>query len=216
MSPRNLPSLHGFPIVTRLAQSVKLPVVLNNDGNCFGLAEARFGAGKGSQACCGLTLGTGLGCAVVLAGRLWNGPAGAAAEIWCSPYQGQMIEDSVSGRGVRRNYTQRSGRQEPPARIAELARAGDEHAREAWHTFGRDLAVPVAYLCNTVDPDVVVLGGSLSKAFDLFQQAMLEAALPYINRMNRDRVRIVPAALGDAAGVLGAAALVLTELGAGS
>jgi len=216
VSPRNLPSLHGFPIVARLRESLGKPVVLNNDGNCFGLAEARFGAGKGSRACCGLTLGTGLGCAVVLAGRLWNGPGGAAAEIWCSPYRGRMIEDSVSGRGLSEAYALRSGRQESPARIAELARAGEEDALEAWHAFGRDLAVPVAYLCNIIDPDVVVLGGSLSKAFDLFQRSMLMAAMPYVNRVNRERVKIVPAALGDAAGVLGAAALVFTEIPAGT
>jgi len=212
VSPRNLPGLHGFPIVSRLQEALQRPVVLNNDGNCFGLAEARYGAARGARACCALTLGTGLGCAVVLGGRLYNGPAGAAAEIWCSPYQHEVVEDSVSGRGVARNYARLSGREESAATIKQLASSGDEMAAEAWRIFGRDLAVPVAYLCNIIDPDVVVLGGSLSKAFDLFAKSMLGEAHRFINRINRERVRIVPAALGDAAGVLGAAALVFTEL----
>ena len=69
--------------------------------------------------------------------------------------------------------------------------------------------MPVVYLCNLFDPDVVVLGGSISKAWDLFEEPLRHEAMKYINEVNREAVRIVPAALGDSAGMLGAAALVL-------
>lgn len=212
ISPGNLPSLHGFPIVARLSKALGRPVVLNNDANCYGLAEARYGAGAGAGVCCGLTLGTGLGGFLVIGGELFNGPRGAATEIWCSPYQGDQVEEKVSGRGVARNYKKLTERVRTAREIADLARNGDGHAREAWREFGRDLAVPIAYMCNIADPDVVVLGGSMSKAWDLFHEAMFAEAMKYINAVTRDAVRIVPGALGDAAGMLGAAALVLTPL----
>lgn len=212
VSPGNLPGLRRFPVVARLEEALAKPVVLNNDANCFGLAEARFGAGAGAGVCCALTLGTGLGAAVVLEGRLYNGPRGAAAEIWCSPHGGEIVEEAVSGRGVSRNYARLTGEQRKPEAIAEMARDGHKEAREAWQQFGRDLAAPVSYVCNLLDPDVVVLGGSLSKAFDLFQRTLEETAEHFVNDVNWGRVRLVRAALRERAGVLGAAALTFTEL----
>ncbi len=212
LSPGNLPTLHGFPIVERLSEALGRRVVMNNDANCFGLAEARFGAGAGAGVCCGLTLGTGLGGFLVVDGRLYNGPRGAGVEIWCSPYQGDHVEERVSGRGVARNYAKLTERDATAKEIARMARDGDNAAREAWREFGRDLAVPVAYLCNVADPDVLVLGGSMNRAWDLFEQTMFEEANKYINAVTREAVRIVPGELGPAAGMLGAAALVLGSL----
>jgi glucokinase len=209
ISPGNLPSLHGFPIVARLSEALETPTVMDNDANCLGLAEARFGAGAGAEVCCGFTLGTGLGCFLVIHGELYNGPHGAAAEIWCSPHRGEEVEEWTSGRAVARRYEELAGDKADAREIASRGRAGDEAAQEAWRQFGRDLAVPLAYLCNIVDPDVVVFGGSIAKAWDLFQETMVEEALGYVNAVTREVVRIVPGALGDVAGALGAAALVL-------
>lgn len=209
LSPGNLPSLHGFPIVARVAEALGRPVVLNNDANCFGLAEALYGAGAGAEVCCGFTLGTGLGAFLVIRGELFNGPHGASTEIWCSPYQGDQVEEKVSGRGVARNYRKLTERVATAREIAALAESGDAQARQAWREFGRDLAVPVAWVCNVADPDVVVLGGSMSKAWDLFQETMFDEATKYINEVTRRTLRIVPDKLGDAAGMLGAAALIL-------
>ncbi len=209
LTPANLPSLFGFPMVARLKEELARPVVLNNDANCLGLAEARFGAGAGVEVCCGLTLGTGLGCFLVIGGELFNGPRGAAAEIWCSPYKGDHVEEKVSGRGLARNYRKLTERIATAEQIASLAREGDADARLAWREYGRDLAVPIIYLCNILDADLVVLGGSMVKAWDLFHETMFEETMKYVNAVTRAAVRIVPGALGDAAGMLGAAALVL-------
>jgi glucokinase len=204
----NLLTLHGFPIVARLAEALGRPVVLNNDANCYGLAEARYGAGAGARVCCGFTLGTGIGGFLVLDGRLFDGPRGAAAEVWASPYQGDQVEEKVSGRGVSRNYKKLTERIATAREVAVRARGGDVDAREAWREFGADLAVPIAWICNAVDPDVVVLGGSMAAAWDLFSETMLHQAAKYTNSVNRRAVRIVPGTLGDQAGVIGAAALV--------
>jgi len=209
LSPGNLPSLHGYPIVAELSRALGARVVLNNDANCYGLAEARYGAGKGTQVCCGLTLGTGLGGFLVIGGVLFDGPRGAATEVWCSPYQGDQIEEKVSGRGVARSYKKLTERHATARELADMARSGDAAARQAWRDFGRDMAAPVAWMCNILDPDVLVLGGSLTKAWDLFHDDMLEEANKYINAVTRQAVRIEQGKLGDSAGMIGAAALVL-------
>ena len=119
------------------------------------------------------------------------------------------MEERVCGRGVARNYKKLTTRNETAVGIAQIARAGDPDAMEAWREFGRHLAVPVAFLCNILDPDILVLGGSMNRAWDLFQESMFEEANKYINEVNRRDVRIVCGALGDSAGMLGAAALIL-------
>ncbi len=210
LSTGNLPSLHGFPIVARLAEALGKRVVLNNDANCYGLAEARFGAGAGARVCCGLTLGTGMGGFLVFDGQVYNGPRGAGAEVWCSPYQGDQVEEKVSGRGIARNYKKLTEKVATAKELAEMARAGDADALMAWREFGRDLATPVAWLCNLCDPDIVVLGGSLTRAWDLFRDDLFEQAHKYINAVTRRAVRIEPGKLGDSAGMMGAAALVLS------
>ncbi|NLW51586.1 MAG: ROK family protein [Candidatus Brocadiaceae bacterium] len=215
LETNNLLTLHGFPIVARLSEAIGRPVVLNNDANCFGLAEALYGAGAGARVCCGFTLGTGLGGFLVLDGRLFDGPRGAAAEVWASPYQGDQIEEKVSGRGLARNYRKLTERVATAQQVAALAREGDPDAREAWREFGADLAVPIAWMCNALDPDLVVLGGSMAAAWDLFCETMLHQAAKYTNAVNRRAVRIVPGTLGDQAGVIGAAALVFGKADAG-
>jgi glucokinase len=92
-----------------------------------------------------------------------------------------------------------------------MARSGDEDAQEAWREFGAALAAPVSWMCNVVDPDVFVLGGSMVLAWDLFEETLLQEARKYVNAVTRESVRIVPGALGDAAGILGAAALVFSQ-----
>jgi glucokinase len=209
ISPVNLPSLHGVNIVEELEERLGRPIALNNDANCLGLGEARFGAGKGAEICCGLTLGTGLGGYAILDGNPFNGAHGAGVEIWCSPYLHDHVEQSTNGAAAARCYEKLSGNTADARQVGTLAREGDELAREAWHEYARDLAVPVAWLCNAFDPDVCILGGSVARAWDLFHEELEHEARKYINAVTREFVRLLPAALGDAAGMLGAAALAL-------
>lgn len=209
ISPNNLPTLHDFAIVDELSDALGMQVSFNNDANCFGLAEARFGAGADAKVCAGLTLGTGLGAFLVVGGHVYEGAHGAGVEIWCSNYRGDYVEEKVSGRGIARNYKKLTHEDADPEEIAERARDGQEEARETWREFGRDLAVPVSYLSNITDPEVFVLGGSIVKAADLFLEALLAETTKYIDPMTSGDLRIVPGSLGDPAGMLGAAALVL-------
>lgn len=209
-TPRNLPSLHGVNLKRELESRLQAPVWINNDANVFALGEAVFGAGKDSRIVFGITLGTGFGSGLVIDKRIFNGATTTAAEIWCFPYKDSIIEDYVSGRGLERTYERCSiGVHADPKTIAERARSGETAALEAWRSFGVDAGIALSYVINVVDPDIVVVGGSLANAFDLFAPHMDTALRSHINPAPREHVRLVRAMLGDCAPLLGAAALVL-------
>lgn len=199
----NLPLLNGVDIAALVRALVGCPVSLENDARCFTLAEARFGAARGMRDVCGVTLGTGLGCGVMIDGRLHRGVGWQAGEVWRLPVRGQQLERFLSGAGVVRGYLTAGGGEQPAldaGRVRELALAGDEAARRAWRSFGEDLAFLCSSLIALLDPALVVIGGSLSQARDVYGPVL---AAP----LGADSARIVHTALGAAAGVIGAAAL---------
>jgi glucokinase len=197
----NLPLLNGSRIEEIAQAAAGRAVALENDARCFTLAEGRFGAGRGARDVCGLTLGTGIGCGIMLGGRLRPGAHSQAGEVWQMPLRGQTLEHFLSGAGVVRAYREAGG--DPgldAARIATRARAGEGAARGAWEAFGDDLAIACEMLITIVDPEAIVIGGSLALAGDLYRPAVQA-------RLARHPTRLLDAELGAAAGVVGAAAL---------
>lgn len=213
LNPPNLPTLQNFGLKASLEKRTGLQVFVNNDANVFVLGEAWFGAGRGARIVYGVTLGTGFGSGFVIDGKIYGGATGTAAEIWCFPYRDGIVEDYVSGRGVKRMYRDRTGKDIEPREIAENARQGDSAAREAWQEFGTHLGIALAYVVDVVDPAVMVIGGSISYQYDLFREAMEHTLRTHINPLPRERLRVLPAELGDAAPLVGAACLVLAERG---
>src|SRR5436853_7206018 len=88
----NLPALNGARIEEIVSEAAGCPVKIENDARCFALAEARYGAGRGARHFCGLTLGTGLGCGVMIDGRLHRGVSGQAGEVWRIPLHAHQAE----------------------------------------------------------------------------------------------------------------------------
>ncbi|KPL23663.1 MAG: hypothetical protein AMS23_06370, partial [Bacteroides sp. SM1_62] len=181
-----LPTLHNFPLRKTVQEKFGIPVFLDNDANCFGLGEYFFGAGRGHEIILGYTLGTGLGCAIVIQGRIFAGATQHGGEVGTSPYQNETIEDTVSGSGISRIYK-----------------------AIAFEQFGEHLAYAVAWGINTIDPDIVILGGSVANAMDLFAPAMEQHLRKYISPLPAEKTKVVKARLGDHAGLIGAACLVL-------
>ena len=99
-----LPTMNSFPLRDRIRDHFNLPVTMDNDANALLLGESIWGAGKGYRTILGFTLGTGLGCAIVIDKRLFTGTNGMAGEIWTGPFKEGTIEDVVSGRGVSGIY----------------------------------------------------------------------------------------------------------------
>jgi glucokinase len=197
----NLPLLNGVDVAAILRASVPCPSRLENDSRCFALAEARYGAGRGRRDVCGITLGTGVGCGVVIDGRLHRGASAQAGEVWKIPLRDRHLEHFVSGAGVGRGYAAAGGVAGLDAeQVAARARQGDEAAIRAWRGFGEDLAYLCASVAALLDPELIVLGGALAGAFDLFEPALRA-------RLADTCAQLAPASLGDVAGVVGAAVL---------
>jgi glucokinase len=202
----NLPELNGCNLRDLAVAATSLPVSVENDANCFALAEDRFGAGHGARTMCGITLGTGIGCGVVINGKVHRGAHCGAGEVYRIPLRGKHLEYFLSGAGVVRAYDAsggtRSSSGEPltAALVADWARNGDPAAQAAWSEFASDLHFACECIISLIDPEVIVIGGSLARAADLFQPEL-------DRRMEGLPTRIALAELGTAAGVIGAAAL---------
>lgn len=209
VDPPNLPTLHNFPIKQTLENYFKLDVGINNDANCFVLGESRFGSAQNASIVCGATLGTGFGFGIVLDRKIFSGSTGTAAEVWCSPYADRNFEEYASARTIRRVYQQITGQDLEAKEISNLADQGDQDALAAWSEFGLHLGRILAIITNLLDPDTIVIGGSVSHAWKFFNHSMLENLHNNINQAPRDHLHVVRSALGDDAGVIGAAALML-------
>ena len=202
-----LPQMHFFPLRQTIQDHFRIPVLLNNDANCFAYGEALFGAAAGNENVLGFTLGTGLGCALIIGGKLINGSTGTAAEIWTSPYRSGIIEDYVSGMGVSGIYKSISGNFRSSRQIFDLAVLNDGDALQAWKEFGMHLAYPLAWSINLIDPQVVVLGGSITAAWSFFRDSMEENLRKWICPVPAKKTAVVLSKLGDYAGMIGAASL---------
>ena len=190
-------------------KNFNLPVVMDNDANALLLGESIFGAGKGYRTVLGYTLGTGLGCAIIIDNKLFTGANGMAGEIWPSPHKNATIEDTVSGRGVSAIYHDLTGQMKTAKEISAMARDGDKNAIMTWNEFGKSLAFSLAWGINMIDPDIAVIGGSIAESMDLFYDSMDLALRKYICPVPASKTKVVKAALADNAGFIGAAGLLM-------
>jgi fructokinase len=215
----NTQCLNGRPLRVDLERRVGLAVRMENDANCFALAEATLGAGRGHDLVFGVILGTGVGGGLVFHGRCWTGPQHIAGE-WghhsidpagprCYCGQNGCVESLLAGPALERSHRDAGGDDVRAAQIARLAAAGDPVAANVlarWlAVFGRALANVVSIL----DPSIVVLGGGLSNLDVLYTRGRDEVAARVFN--DELRTTIVRHELGDSAGVIGAALLTREE-----
>jgi fructokinase len=222
----NTTCLNGRPFREDLITRVGQPIEFANDANCFALAEARYGAGRGHAMVFGVILGTGVGGGIVLGEgatgdnqpRVWDGRQGIAGEwghVSLDPQNGPpcycgrrgCIETFLCGPALEANYERRAGIRRPLTEIAARATTtpADQHANavitEACSHFGRAIATVI----NILDPDIIVLGGGVSHLEALYDQGVAAAA-PWIFN-DEPSTPIHKHQIGDSAGVLGAALL---------
>ena len=223
VSPLNIPAWRGFPLRARLGERFgAVPVRLHNDALCFAAGEHWRGAGAGAASFLGMVVSTGVGGGLVVAGRLVDGPTGNAGHVGhvvvdphgppCACGGVGCLEAVASGPSLAA-WAQREGWRPDGAAtaraVAEDARRGHPVALAALTRAGQAIGVAIASAVHLVEVEAVAIGGGVSQAgpllFGPVQEAFRRhAGLPYA----RD-CRIVPAALGQDAGLVGAAALVL-------
>jgi glucokinase len=237
----NLGPFAGDAIRQRFADAFSLPVALDNDANLWALGEALIGAAVGARVVAVLALGTGVGGGVVVDGQLLHGARGMAAEFGhmaltpdagprCSCGARGCLEAYVGTRAIverARRLAERqagsgdsplaralAGDDASPRTIAEAARAGDSQALEVFETTGRWLGIGIANLLCALDPDAVVIGGGVALVGAPLLDAVRREVWGRSMAPLLEGLRILPAALEDQGGVLGAALLALAAAGA--
>ena len=208
--------LNGRDLAGDLRTRIGLPIIVENDANCFALAEATSGAAQGRGMVFGIIIGTGCGGGLVVGGRIWSGPQHLAGE-WghhsidphgtlCYCGQRGCVETCLAGPAVERAYAATGGSPATMGEIVARARAGEPQARAALDAFLDRFGRALANLIAILDPDVVVLGGGLSNIDELYVDGRAAVARYVFN--DELRTPIVRNQLGDSAGVIGAALLV--------
>jgi len=211
--------LLGRPLDRDLAALLSRPVRMANDANCFALSEATDGAGAGHRLVFGVILGTGCGAGLVVDGRLHVGPNAIAGEWghnplpWpdpgetpgpaCSCGRRGCTETFVSGTGLMRDFREATGEAADGPEIVRRAGAGDPAAEAALVRHEERLARALATVINVLDPDVVVLGGGLSRMSRLYERVpRLWQRWAFSDRIDTP---LCPPVHGDASGARGAA-----------
>ncbi len=211
----NTQCLNGRDFRGDLSRRLDRPVVLENDANCFALAEALHGAGSGHGVVFGVIMGTGVGGGIVLGGRLHPGPQHIAGE-WghhsidpagpdCYCGNRGCVESYLSGPAIEARYLDGAGSVASAAEVVAASRAGDDCARLVMDFFLDRFGRALANLIDVLDPDAVVLGGGLSNIDELYDQGRAAVARYIFN--DELTTPILRNELGDSAGVIGAALL---------
>jgi glucokinase len=213
----NLPGWHDVPLADWLEPQLGRRVVLGNDANCALLGEAWQGAARGVNDVLLLTLGTGVGGAVLLGGRLFTGHGGAAAEPGLIGIDPDGPPCRSGNRGSLEQYCSIGAlaRLSPldPLELCRHADVGDEDARAVWAAYGRPLGVGLSSLLYVLTPELVLLGGGLSGASHHFLPAVWREVEQRVLAVSREGLVIRRCALGNGAGRLGAVRLALDRLG---
>jgi glucokinase len=207
----NLKNWQNVPLADWLEAKTGLPTILANDANCAGLGEAWLGAGRHFKNLILLTLGTGVGGAVILDGKLFTGHRGAAGELGliainpdgpeCNSGNRGSLEQYVSVQAIRRE----TGLE--PLELANLAKSGDAKALEFWQKYGRYLGIGLASIIYILTPEAIIIGGGISAGAEFFLPQVREEIERRVLPSSREDLQLLVAELGNQAGMVGAAKL---------
>lgn len=209
----NTVCMNGMPVKDDIEKRLGRKIAIENDANCFAMAEALLGAGKGKRMVFGVIMGTGCGGGLVIDGKVWSGlnniagewghtsidPAGPACYCGASG----CVETLISGGGLQRRYKKEFGVDRNLKDIIDDYSKGAEDAVAFLDTFFRHFGRVVANLINTLDPDIIVLGGGVSNFGDIYTKGVKQ-----VEKMIFNDCLITPIVqheMGDSAGVIGAA-----------
>ncbi len=217
----NLAGWQDVPLADWLEAKTGRMTVLANDANCAGVGEAWLGAGQGLQDLILLTLGTGVGGAIIINGSLFVGRDGAAGELGlialnpiddaplCNSGNRGSLEQYAAIAAIRR----RTGLE--PDQLSKLAQTGEPDALEFWRLYGRDLGIGLSSLIYVLTPEAIVIGGGISASAEFFFPAIWSEINQRVLPSSRQGLQLLPAKLGNQAGMVGAAKLALERRGIG-
>ncbi|MER5775625.1 ROK family transcriptional regulator [Streptomyces sp. NPDC002039] len=218
-----LPGWAGINPRRELSQRLGVPVYVDNDANLGALGELVWGSGRGVKDLAYIKVASGVGAGLVINGQIYRGPGGTAGEIGhitldesgpvCRCGNRGCLETFAAARYVLPLLQGTHGPELTMERVVELAREGDPGCRRVITDVGRHIGSGVASLCNLLNPSRVVLGGSLADAGELVLAPIRESVGRYAIPSAARQLSVLTGSLGGRAEVLGALALVLSEMG---
>jgi glucokinase len=201
----NIPSWKKTPLKELLENRCRIPVRVNNDANCFAAGEKYFGKARPYNCAVGMIMGTGFGAGIIADGGLYSGANCGAGEFGMIPYLDGIFEHYCSGQFFRRMHNTGGGE------AFRLAETGDAGALRMFDEFGGHVGEALKMIMYAVDPQIIVLGGSVSKAFRFFEKPMRAALGNYAYPRSLDRLKVEVSDTENIA-ILGAGALYLDSL----
>lgn len=197
---QNIRGWDEVPVKEIFENKFDRPVYVNNDSNCFVLGEKFFGKGRGYDTIVGLTLGSGFGSGLILNDQLYYGENCGAGEVGMLPYKKSIFEHYCSGMFFEREYGI------PGEQVFKNASKGDSHSKRIYEEYGKHLANGIKAVLYAFDPQIIILGGSISRAYHYFNEAMLDGLENFAYPNSLKNLKIMVSELKEAS-VLGAAAL---------
>ena len=229
----NIPGWVNVPIAKMIEDEFQIPTKIDNDVRCAALGELNFGAGKGCENFVCITVGTGVGSGLVVNGKLVRGAANAAGEIGhiklqmndgpiCGCGDTGCLEAFASGpsivamaqdylkSGKSTKFRELAGAEGEitPYLVAKAAEAGDPVARRIFEIIGTYLGMGLTSVINLLNPEKVIIGGGVAEAGELLLAPVRKTIQERAMVVARESVEIVPAQLGNSAGVIGASMLI--------
>ncbi len=211
----NLRALEGVCLRDVLSERLGLPAILENDANAAAYGENWLGASRGVDDSICITLGTGVGGGLILNGRPFRGKDGTAGELGHVCVESQGVPCGCGGRGCVEQYASATAivrmageagmHVKTSFDVYNAAIGGDASAIGVFDKMGSYLGIGIASLINALNPEMVVIGGGVAAAWDLFAPAVAREIHVRSFREPAERAKIVGAELGDDAGILGAA-----------
>ncbi len=196
----NIPNWKEIPLKSLLEEKFPVPVYIDNDANCFAMGEYRFGSHAGHDDFVGITLGTGMGSGIIKNGILLPDAHGCSGEFGTMPYLDGIYENYTSGMYFKIKYG-KNGEE-----VAQKARDGEPWAMQAYREMGSHLGKAIQNIIMSVDPPLIIIGGSVAHASHLFEEAMWESIrqIPFPSVLEDFRVEFTQT---KDMGIKGAAAL---------
>lgn len=228
----NIPGWVEVPIAKLIEDEFHIPTRVDNDVRCAALGELNYGAGKGCENLICITVGTGIGSGLIVNGKLVRGASNAAGEIGhiklqmhdgpicgcgdtgcmeafaSGPSIVAMAEDYIRGGKSTKFREMANGNPITPYIVCEAAKAGDPVALRIFSIMGEYIGIGMASVVNLLNPERIIVGGGVADAGDLLLDPLKETLYKRAMKIAGSAVEVVPAQLGNTAGVIGASLLI--------